>query len=245
MQKIKILIISFIVFSCNSKSDIKNKEAMSSLKVIIADNSLSLENVRDEILVLKGEIEKYSHSDKALYDDVLEKMNLINSSLLSTQQKLDLEINQMKIEFNKAIEEIKKNLVPAKENNEDISKLDIDTRYKKAVAYYKEKNYDQALVFFKTMIGSKSKWYDERARFNYCSILFELKRYEEAIVEFQELINKFPKSNFIPNALTMQAKSFIKLNMKKEASASYSELVNKYPKSIEAQKAREYLNKNK
>lgn len=66
--------------------------------------------------------------------------------------------------------------------------------------------------------------------------LYQAKQYKKAILEYNTLIEKFPKSKKIPQALLRISKSFDKLGMKSDAKVFAQELKEKYPQSIEAKK---------
>ena len=61
-----------------------------------------------------------------------------------------------------------------------------------------------------------------------------LKNYDKAILYFQEVIDKYPKSEKAPRALLSQAEAFRLTNDKKSANTLLKRVIELYPKSEEA-----------
>ncbi|MEW6144265.1 MAG: tetratricopeptide repeat protein [Thermodesulfobacteriota bacterium] len=66
-------------------------------------------------------------------------------------------------------------------------------------------------------------------------------QYEDAILEYQKLIDTYPKDKRVPEAYLKQGLSLINLGRKQEAKYFLNTLIDKYPNSHEAQTAREKL----
>ena len=67
------------------------------------------------------------------------------------------------------------------------------------------------------------------------------RKYEDAILEYQQLIDTYPKSWRVPNAYLKQGNALINLGRKKEAAFFFNTLIDKYPNSREAKIARQKL----
>jgi TolA-binding protein len=65
--------------------------------------------------------------------------------------------------------------------------------------------------------------------------------YEDAILEYQNLIDTYPKDKRVPEAYLKQGLSLINLGRKQEAKYFLNTLIDKYPNSREARTAREKL----
>ena len=83
--------------------------------------------------------------------------------------------------------------------------------------------------------------YSDNAQFWIGESYYRDKRYEEAIVEFDEVIKKYPKGNKLPDALLKQAFSFIALNDTNSAKLLLQKLIDRYPTSEQAEIARTKL----
>ena len=66
-------------------------------------------------------------------------------------------------------------------------------------------------------------------------------QYEDAILEYQKLIDTYPKDKRVPAAYLKQGLSLINLGRKQEAKYFLNTLIDKYPNSKEAQTARAKL----
>ena len=66
-------------------------------------------------------------------------------------------------------------------------------------------------------------------------------KYENAILEYQTVIEKYPKGNKIPDALLKQGLSFYIIGDKASSRLILQELINKYPGTSQAQSAKKKL----
>ena len=83
--------------------------------------------------------------------------------------------------------------------------------------------------------------YSDNAQFWIGESYYRDKRYEEAIVEFDEVIKKYPQGNKLPDALLKQAFSFIALNDTNSAKLLLQKIIDRYPTSEQAEIARAKL----
>ena len=70
-------------------------------------------------------------------------------------------------------------------------------------------------------------------------------KFNEAIVAYQTVIEKYPKSSSAPKAYLKQAICFGKIGNKAAARIRMQDLIKKYPKSPEVARAKNYLKTNK
>lgn len=107
---------------------------------------------------------------------------------------------------------------------------------------YKKKSYaaarQQLEIFLKEHPkGDKAT----EARYYLADSLLQEKKYDEAIVEFNKIIEGNPKSNLAPAALFKQSQAFKAQGKTKVANLVLEKLVADYPKSAEAAQARKLL----
>ena len=81
----------------------------------------------------------------------------------------------------------------------------------------------------------------DNAQFWIGEIYYREKWYEKAILEYQNVIEKYPKGNKVPAALLKQGLAFSNIGDNANAKLILEELVRKYPKSNEAMVASEKL----
>ncbi|MEI6093587.1 MAG: tetratricopeptide repeat protein [bacterium] len=125
----------------------------------------------------------------------------------------------------------------------DLSKINIEERYKTAKKMEQNKKYEEAEKYYTSIIGTTSKWYDERARFFLGSMYYDMGKFKDSIVALQDLIEKYPNSKNIPSSMLTQAESFVSLKQKKDAEIFFKDLITRFPKTKEAEKAKARLKK--
>ncbi|MBW2198143.1 MAG: tetratricopeptide repeat protein, partial [Deltaproteobacteria bacterium] len=81
----------------------------------------------------------------------------------------------------------------------------------------------------------------DNAQFWIGEIYYHEKWYEKAILEYQKVIEKYPKGNKVQASLLKQGFAFLNLGDKSNARLILSELIKKYPKSNEAKIAKRKL----
>jgi len=81
----------------------------------------------------------------------------------------------------------------------------------------------------------------DNAQFWIGEIYYREKWYEKAILEYQNVIEKYPQGNKVPAALLKQGLAFSSIGDKANAKLILEELNRKYPKSNEAKVAAETL----
>lgn len=81
----------------------------------------------------------------------------------------------------------------------------------------------------------------DNARFWIADSYYRDKWYEKAILEYQKVVEDYPKGNKVPSALLKQAYSFANLGEKGNARLILNELIKKYGQTQEAESAKEKL----
>jgi tol-pal system protein YbgF len=79
----------------------------------------------------------------------------------------------------------------------------------------------------------------DNAQFWIGEIYYREKWYEKAILEYQKVIEKYPKGNKVPASLLKQGLAFSNLGDKSNSRLFLEELIKKYPKSNEAKIAKD------
>jgi tol-pal system protein YbgF len=79
----------------------------------------------------------------------------------------------------------------------------------------------------------------DNAQFWIGEIYYREKWYEKAILEYQKVIEKYPKGNKVPASLLKQGLAFLNLGDKSNSRLILEELIKKYPKSNEAKIAKD------
>jgi len=85
----------------------------------------------------------------------------------------------------------------------------------------------------------------DNAQFWIGEIYYREKWYEKAIVEYQKVVENYPKGNKIRSAMLKQGYAFLNIGDKANARLILKELINKYPDTTEAQLATQKLSRIK
>ncbi len=115
--------------------------------------------------------------------------------------------------------------------------------FEKAYTYYKNRNFDKAIETFKEYLKKfpDGRWIGQ-AYYWIGESYFNQKKYEEAILNYQKLIDLPNFHPLKPAAMYKQALAFKALGDKEAFSILIKKLIVSYPHSKEAQKAKKLLN---
>ncbi len=147
-------------------------------------------------------------------------------------------------------------------NNKPVAKTQIASNIKKtqqkptvpqdyqayiaAKKLYDKKRYRLAINAFANFKREyKNSKYLPDAIFYLAQSHFNIGEYDKAIISYDYLINTYPKSNKVPEALLREGISFIKLGDSIDGKYLLKKTINSYPNSKEAKVAKQYLNKMK
>ncbi len=119
---------------------------------------------------------------------------------------------------------------------------DPEELYNSAYSKLNKKDFQGARKEFREFLELFSQTeYSDNAQFWIGECYYREKRYEEAILEFEEVIKKFPQGNKLPDALLKQAFSFIALNDANSAKLLLQKIIDRYPTSAQAEIAKNKL----
>jgi tol-pal system protein YbgF len=101
---------------------------------------------------------------------------------------------------------------------------------------------DKSRQLFLSLIKTFPKSaYADNAQFWIAESYYREKWYERAILEYQTVIEKYPKGNKVPAAKHKQGMAFLQIGDKANARIIFNDLVKKHPKSSEAKIAAQKL----
>jgi len=114
--------------------------------------------------------------------------------------------------------------------------------YKSAMDLYRRGQCDVAVTQLRQFIrDSPTSDYADNAQYWIGECYYGKKDYNRAIIEFNEVILKFPKGDRVPSALLALANSFADSGDKIDARLILQKLIGEYPKSEEATVGRQKL----
>ena len=96
-------------------------------------------------------------------------------------------------------------------------------------------------LFLSLIKGHPKSDYADNAQFWIAESYYREKWYERAILEYQTVIEKYPKGNKVPSAKHKQGMAFLKIGDKANARIILNDLVKKHPNSNEAKIAAQKL----
>ncbi len=232
------------------------KEGQESLRLQLAQLGADLGGIRENIGTLTGRVEENSHLLKSTIEGDITKEDAMVSQMRQISSRVDeLNIRIGKIEDYFGLEASAKGkkmgpekAAPAQEMGEkDIpgpekKKLAESAIYERALGCYREGRYVDAIGMFEDFVKlyPKSDLADN-AHFWIGESHKDLRKYEEAILAYQRVINDYPGGNKVPAAMLQQAFAFEKISDKTTANLVLKKLVKQFPQTREGEIARSKL----
>jgi len=232
------------------KSDLQNREGEEqALRHQAATLRQQIAALNDDIRILTGRIEELEFSigrqkqkeaettgsKQARLDQLAESASINDGRIDRIEQYLNFETSKPAAAPAKTTTKI----VPATKVTNELSEDEI---YRQAKQAFDQGNSDAARNKFKELIERHPK--SERAdnaQFWIGEIYYREKWYEKAILEYQKVIENYPKGNKVPASLLKQGFAFLNLGDKANSRLILQELIKKYPKTNEANIAKDKL----
>ena len=237
-----------LLYNRNVKSEKYNKELKSRLEEkeqALRNQSAELHAMHDhlkaEMQIISGRIDetdyilkqKLSDSDK-ITENRLERIegiaDLNKNRITRIEQYLNFESdeNDLKIKSKP-------------KSRQELPENELYTVSKQA---FDAGDFETARKGFKNLINKFPKsTHADNAQFWIGEIYYSEKWYEKAILEYQKVIEKYPKGNKVPASLLKQGFAFLNLGDKANARLILKELVKNHSKSTEANIATKKLKK--
>ena len=208
-----------------------------------AELHATLEQIREDILRLRGRIEETeyllgkrqkgveeSEDDRLGRMDKLEKLSLQNKDRVNrVEQYLNLESSKKT-----GKKEAVAGTIPKAPSQSEL--------YKAAKQSFDSGDFDTARDKFQAFLTRYPKSANaDNSQFWIGETYYREKWYEKAILEYQKVIENYPKGNKVQASLLKQGLSFLNLGDKANSRLILKELVSKYPKSNEARIASQKL----
>ena len=215
------------------------------LRQMSASLRAQIDELRDEVRGLRGRLEEMEHAQRLKpasgetgerpREDKVARLEDTNSQYAQRLTRIE---EHLKLEPAAAGSKPESRIRP-----ESSAKVPSEEElYNKAKQAFDQGNTAQARRGFEELIqrypastnaGSAQFWIGET--------FFREKAYEKSILEYQKVIEKYPKGNKVPAALLKQAHAFLALGDKVNSRLILEELVRKYPQSPEAKAASDKL----
>jgi tol-pal system protein YbgF len=223
------------------KSDIEDRSQ--ELRKQSASLRAELEQMNAENRILSGRLDELEHSMKqqqrAVEESEKKRQETLDRLAQTTDQNSD-KILQLEQYLN--LESTKKPVAAATPGVSAEKPLSEDALYQSAKQAFDQGDSEAARMGFEEFIkrypNSKNA---DNAQFWIGEIYYREKWYEKAILEYQNVIEKYPTGNKVPAALLKQGLAFANIGDKPNAKLILEELGRKYPNSNEAKVAAEQL----
>ena len=123
-----------------------------------------------------------------------------------------------------------------------VATADTGSSIGKGKSLFDQGKFREAYQQFENISASGSATDAVEAKYMMGECLFALQEYDQAILDYQNIITNHPSSGKAPAAMLKQAMAFEKLNDKDTARILYKKLIATYKDSPEAQQAQQKLN---
>jgi tol-pal system protein YbgF len=202
-----------------------------------------LEEMNEEIRILGGRVEELEYALKQEQQNAQELEKKREEKLDRLAELTDQQSERIvRMEQYLNLESSKKPVAVAAPGTPATKPSSEDELYRSAKQAFDQGDSEAARKGFQEFI---SRYPDSKnadnAQFWIGEIYYREKWYEKAILEYQNVIEKYPKGNKVPAALLKQGLAFSNIGDSANAKLILEELVRKYPKSNEAKVAAEKL----
>ena len=265
-----IIVMGLIgVWGCATQSDVNTIDnRLSEMELRDAERRQQRRALKSDIEVRNQELRKQSASLRAVLEEMNEDIRILSGKVEEMEyalqqeqrkaeeleQKRQEKLDQLEQRMNQNSEQIRGmeqylNLESTKKPVAVVTPgapakkpLSEDEIYRSAKQAFDQGDSEAARKGFQEFIKRypKSKNADN-AQFWIGEIYYREKWYEKAILEYQNVIEKYPQGNKVPAALLKQGLAFSSIGDKANAKLILEELNRKYPKSNEAKVAVETL----
>lgn len=268
-----IIVTAATSFAGNSTLPIINGQRIDDLRSSYATLTVRYEGVLSNIGQLTGRFDEFKYNADKLdknvnknrlkIDNLSKKVSSIGNKLNKLENKIDL--------LSKDIDKLQLMLKTTASNNRRVLKkpptgsnappiaaglskipktktkpLTVSDNYDKAMNSLKQKNYKESLKLFSKFIKNNPE--DKRiasAYFQKGEIYFALKQYDSAIIDYDQVVTRFPRFENIASAMLKEGICFLKLGDSIDARYLLKKVIQGFPGSTQSKQALSYLQKIK
>ncbi len=224
----------------------------------LSDLMLKMQTLSTEVQVLMGRFEEAKYSSEKTAKD----MTTGKESLIIQIKELEMSLNDLKkrisalesenIALKKHKEEagksenLKQEETPAEPvKSEKPAKRAVTDAYSDAYETYSSGRIKEAREKFTAMLKDyPENEYSDNARFWIAESYYKNKEYRDAILAYEELMEKNPGSNKVPEALLKEGLAFYAINDDKIGRTTLEKLIEKFPGSKEAKTAQKKIDES-
>jgi tol-pal system protein YbgF len=208
----------------------------------------NLERLEEQVRALNGRIDEFDHRQqmqpanpdpaKAKKDE--SRLNIIESQIIAESQRIQKLENYLNLDTTRiAAAKPEKKSQPTARAAKPLSQSDL---YQTAKQSFDKANYEEARKAFNQYLKLYPKSeHADNAQFWIGESYFQEKWYEKALIEYQNVIENYPKGNKVTAAYLKQGLAFNNIGDKANARLVLQELIKKFPYSNEAKIAKKKL----
>ena len=228
------------------KSTLEQWEAdAAKLREDVAEMRAATESVRGEVRKFHGLLEEQGYQLRTKVGAVETTDTKARESMAIVQAKLDsMNDSILRLEAYLGVEDGK---IPAKTGVEpaeepEPEELDEAATYSRAKEAFDAGRLEASREAFKAFLGKfPNSDNADNALFWIGETYFQEKWYEKAILQYQDVIDKYPEANKVPAAYLKQGLSFSMLGDNSNARIVWNQLIKKFPGSPEAVLAKKHI----
>lgn len=199
---------------------------MASIRKSGADLQATLDNARVDMQVLTGKVDDLRIQAQKPADELALMKDDISKRLAALEERVG--------KLEQAIADQQKKAAEAQQTPEAQYQQALDTMKAGDTAKARE-------LFTKFLEQNPKHKLAANAHYWLGETYYSDKNYEQAILEFQDVIKNYPEKDKVPAALLKQGMAFRGLGDTKSSNYVFRKLIDEYPKSDEARTAREKL----
>jgi tol-pal system protein YbgF len=220
---------------------LSSKNSEKNLRSNYASLNVNIDNVLNEVNALNGRIEELDYRINRELKDIgplSKKVDEMAVSMAKSEQRIVQLEHYLNFDNTQKPSPVKPaGVVPVPTAQGSEKQI-----YDDAKKSYDNGEMDRARQGFLLLIQTYPKSENaDNAQFWIGESYYREKWYEKAILEYQTVLEKYPKGNKVPAAMLKQGLAFLKLGDKSNARLILKELQKKHPKSNEARIASQKL----
>ncbi len=199
-----------------------------------ADLQANIDSLKSDLQVMAGKLDDQSIAAKKPAEDLARYREDSDRRIVALEDRI--------VKLQVALDELNKRMKEVAQTGSITENTASDALYLKGLEAFKSGDMPSARTQLTSFI-EKNASHDlvPNARYWIGETYYGEKNYEQAILEFQEVVKQYPKKEKAPAAMLKQALSFKALKDLKSTQYLLKRLIADYPKSDEAKKARVLL----
>jgi tol-pal system protein YbgF len=225
------------------------KSSDRSLRTQVAGMNADMEGMQQDVRLIKGRIEEleYMINRKATDDGTsgkkdTERIDEVNLALAKIDQRLIHLEQYLNVEGKGGKPNVSAPVPAAGSSTKPEEATSAKELYELARQAYDNGEMDKARQTFQKLLKTDPKSAQaDNAQFWIGESYYREKWYERAILEYQTVIEKYPKGNKVPAAMLKQGMALLQIDEKSSARLILQELVKNHPKASESKIAAKKL----